>query len=73
MTQNTTALECFLLFCLYISVFCVCVFAGESRGKGGQLILGSVRRFFALSFDVLGPRISLITILYLLLAFASFL
>jgi len=28
---------------------------------------------YVLNFDVLGPRISLITILYLLLAFASFL
>jgi len=87
MTQNATALEGFLFFISVCVCLCVCVrmffwffvnfFAGESGGKGGQLMLGRGScfsgRLFALSFDVLGPRISLITILYLLLAFSSFL
>ncbi len=70
-----------VLFCfvfVFFVLFCFCfIFVLRVRGKGGQLMLGRgaclCGRLFALSFDVLGPRISLITILYLLLAFTSLL
>lgn len=65
---------CVCFFCFFFWIFLFWRVRVEVKVDswccGGSCFNG---RLFALSFDVLGPRISLITILYLLLAFSSFL